>query len=690
MKPRTPPEIEPSGNPLLEPWPGPHGGVPPWDVVRPDLFPEAFEQAIALQRREIESIGSASSSPDFENTIVALERCGRVLDRVRVLFGVMVENMNTPEYQALDREWSPRLAAAADEITFNGALFARIDAIHARCHASSLSAEQIRLVGRLHDDFVRSGARLTPERKSRLGIINQELAVLFADFAARVLADEETWVELRGAEELVGLPQSQIDFARAAAIERGLPDSWIILNTRSSVDPFLEASARRDLREKVWRAFKNRGDNDDAHDTKALIGPIVRLRAERALLLGYASHAHWCMSDTMAGDPVRAMALMMRVWPAAVARVREEVQDMQAIVDRDGDGIIIEPWDYLFYAEKVREERFSLDQDAIRPYFELNRMIDAAFWAAGRLFDLVFTEMTGRVPVFHPDVRVWEVTDGATGNHVGLFYGDNFARPGKRSGAWAEIYRSREDVDGLRTPITSNNNNFLEGAPGGAALISLDDVRTLFHEFGHSLHLLLSEVTYPGLGATPRDFVEVPSQLNEYWALVRPVLDRFARHYETGDPMPQSLIDRILSANTFNQGYATVEYLAGALLDMELHQRPEGIDDPAAFEREALERIGMPREVALRHRLPHFSHLFGSDFYSAGYYSYLWSEVMDADARGAFEEAGDPFDRDTADRLRRFLLAPGNSTDRAEAYRQFRGRDPDPAALLAGRGLPTG
>lgn len=674
-------------NPLLAPWSGPHGGVPPWDVVRPHLFPDAFERGMELQRAEIAAIVNDTSLPTFENTIVALERVGKALDRVQALFGVMVENMSTPEYQALDRDWSPKLAAASDEITFNRALFARIAAVYDGRHGSSLSDEQIRLVEHVYDAFVRRGAKLTNGEQARLGRINQELATLFADFSARILADENTWVAIGREADLAGLSQAQIDSARAAAVERGLPDAWVIVNTRSSVDPFLASSMRRDLREKVWRAFKNRGDNGDDRDTKNIITTMVRLRAERAQLLGYPSHAHWRLSDTMARDPVQAQALMLRVWPAAVARVREEVRDMQQVADREGAGITIEPWDYLFYAEKVRKARYDIDQNDIRPYFELSRMIEAAFWAAGELFGIAFHEITGTVPVFHPDVRVWDVTDSATGRRIGLFYGDYFARPGKRSGAWAEIYRWREGIDDVVTPIASNNNNFIQGAAGEPTLVSLDDVRTLFHEFGHALHTLLSEVTYPSLGPTPRDFVEVPSQLNEYWALVRPVLDRFARHHRTDEPISQELVDRIHAAETFNQGYATVEFLACALVDMELHLLPHGIDDVSAFECDALARIDMPREVALRHRLPNFSHLFGSDFYSAGYYSYLWSEVMDADARHAFEEAGDPFHRPTAERLRRELLAPGNSTDRAEAYRRFRGRDPEPDALLKGRGL---
>lgn len=674
---------------LSRPWPGPWGGVPPWDDVRPALFPPAFERGIAELRAGIAAITRNGDPADFENTILALERTGRTLDRTQVLFGVMVENSNTSEYQALDLEWSPRLAAAGDEVVFNRPLFARIAQVYEGRHDAGLDPEQTRLVELVHDRFVRAGARLEPADQARLGAINQELAGLFAGFSARVLADENTWVLLTDERDLAGLPASFVTSARAAAAERGIAHGWAIVNTRSSVEPFLTWSHRRDLRERVWRAFKSRGANGNAHDTRRLITRIVKLRAERARLLGYPSHAHWRMAETMAGTPDRAIALMQRVWTAAVARVREEVRDMQALADAEGAGIVIEPWDYLYYAEKVRRARFDVDHNAVRPYFTLERMLEAAFWVAEQLFGLRFTENTGAVPVFHPDVRTWEVTDGATGAHVGLFYFDPFARPGKRSGAWATAYRRREGFDGVRTPIAANSCNFIKGAPGEPTLLSLDDVRTLFHEFGHALHTLLSDVTYPSLAPTPRDFVEVPSQLFEYWAGVRPVLDRFARHCRTGDPMPQELLDRIVAAETFNQGYATVEYLACALIDMDLHLRPDGIDDADAFEREALERIGMPREVTPRHRLPHFSHLFGSDAYSAGYYSYIWAEVMVADARQAFEEAGDPFDAPTAGRLRRYLLAPGNSTDRAEAYRLFRGRDPEPEALLRLRGLTT-
>jgi peptidyl-dipeptidase Dcp len=476
---------------------------------------------------------------------------------------------------------------------------------------------------------------------------------------------------------------------KAAAVERKLPDAWVVVNTRSSVDPFLGSSTRRDLREKVWKAFKDRGDNGGANDTNALVANIVGLRQARAKLLGFPTHAHWRMVNTMAVDPAKADALMKRVWPAAVARVRQEVADMQQLARKTVKTLTIEPWDYLFYAEKVRQQKYALDQDALKPYFELNNMIAASFYMAEQLYGLAFKEISGTVPVFHPDVRVWEVSDKATGAYRGLFYGDYFARAGKRSGAWASGYQGRETFTGAtRTPITSNNNNFVKGAPGEPVLISLDDAQTLFHEFGHALHGLLSEVHYPGLAGTPRDFVEYPSQVHEMWVLTRPILDKFGRHYKTGQPMPQALIQKVEASRRFNQGYATVEYLSSALVDMALHTTTGPIDADA-FERDTLAALGAPREVVMRHRLPQFLHLFSSDAYSAGYYSYLWSEVMDADTRQAFAEAKDVFDPATAARLRQFILAPGNSTDRLEAYRSFRGRDPDVKALLEKRGFPT-
>ena len=680
-------ETSPSANPLTRPWTGPYGGVPPWDLAKPELFPGAFEAAIAEQRGEIAAIAADPNPPSFDNTIAAMERSGQMLDRLNRLFGVVRQNVSTPQIQALDREWQPKLAAAEDAIVFNPGLFKRIDAVYRSLPAAALAPDQKRLVERTYDSYVRRGARLNDAEKARLSAINQQLAALFSEFRAKVLEDENTWTVLDRDADLAGLPDSLVSAAKTAAGERGLAGKWAIVNTRSSVDPFLTFSTRRDLRERVWKKFKSRGDNGDQNDTKATIAGIVKLRAERAKLLDFPSHAHWRMSDTMALDPKAAQGLMMRVWPAAAARVKEEVADMQAIAAKEGAAITIEPWDYLFYAEKVRKARYDLDQAQLKPYFELNNMVAAAFWSAEERYDVRFTEITGKVPVFHPDVRVFEVTDVPSGAHRGLFYLDNFARAGKRSGAWASTYRTQHTLAKAVATISSNNNNFVKAAAGEPVLISLDDATTLFHEFGHALHSLLQDITYPGLSTTPRDFVEYPSQVNEHWLLTREVLDKHARHYQTGQPMPQALVDRVKQSEKFNQGYATVEYLAAAILDMELHTRTDGAVDVTTFERDQLARIGMPREIALRHRLPHFDHLFGSDAYSAGYYSYLWSDVMAADTWQAFVEAG-PWDKALAARMRTHILSNGNTSDRAEAYRQFRGRDPDVKALLAKRGFP--
>jgi peptidyl-dipeptidase Dcp len=683
-------KVQADKDPMLASWGGPYQGVPPWDQVRAAAFPPAFTTGIALRAAEVTAIAEQSEAPSFDNTLGALQNAGRHMDRAETLFSVLSGNLNTPDVQAVDKDWSPKIAAAEDEITFNAKLFARIAAVHAGMQTSGLNAEQQRLVQLTYDRFVQAGAKLSPEQKQQLGKINQELASLFTDFRKKVLADEDTWVLLAKPGDLAGLPSELRAAYKAAADERKLPGKWAVVNTRSSVDPFLTSSSRRDLREKVWKAFKNRGDNGGDNDTKTTLASIVKLRAERATLLGYPSHAHWRMVNTMAVDPKKAEELMLRVWPAAVARVKEEVADMQKLAAKEGTRLTIEPWDYLYYAEKVRKARYDLDQDQLKPYFELGNMISAAFWMADQLYGLTFLEITGKVPGFHPDVRVWEVKDKPTGAFVGLFYGDYFARSGKRSGAWASTYQSRESFTGkVFTTITSNNNNFVRGAPGQPVLISLDDAQTLFHEFGHALHSLLSEVTYPGLASTPRDFVEYPSQVHELWVLTRPVLDRFALHYKTRKPMPQKLIDKVDASKKFNQGYVTVEYLSSAILDMTMHTTPGGTIDAASFERDTLARIGAPREVAMRHRLPQFLHLFSSDSYSAGYYSYLWSEVMDADTREAFAEAGNVFDPATAAKLRRYILAPGNSTDRGQAYREFRGRDPQVNALLKKRGFPV-
>lgn len=677
-----------SANPLLADWTGPYAGVPAFDRVRPEHFPAALEAGIAQQRQEIAAIVNHRAAPTFQNIVEPLERSGRGLGRTLAVFGVMTGNMTTPEYQALQREWGPKLSAASDEIVLNPQLFQRVKAVYDSRTRSGLSAEQQRVVTRLYESMVRRGANLNDAQKQQLSAYNQELARLFASFSEKVLADEGTHIAVSEA-DLAGVPADVKAAAAAAAREKNLPaGQFAIINTRSAVDPVLTFADNRALRQRVYEAFVNRGDNGDANDTNQVIANITKVRADRAKLLGYPTHAHWRMQDTMAGTPDRAMDLMNRVWPAATARVREEVAEQQQLARRLGHNITVEPWDYRYYMEKIRKERYNLSQEELKPYFELNNMTRGMFHMANRLYGLSFREITGQVPVWHPDVKAYEVT--REGQVVGVFYTDNFARTGKRSGAWATTYRSRSGLTGDRIVLGSNNNNFAKPEAGQPALISLDDAETLFHEFGHAIHYFLSDVRYPSLGGTPRDFVEYPSQVHENWVLTPEILNEFAKHYRTNQPMPQELVERIQRSSTFNQGFATVEYLSSALVDMAMHTQPTGVTDPDAFERETLTRLGMPRELVMRHRLPQFNHLFSSDAYSAGYYSYLWSETMDADTWAAFEETGNVWDPATARRFADTLLSTGNVTDRAEAYRLFRGRDPDVDALLRKRGFPTG
>ena len=683
----TPLSPQLQANPATAEWTGKYGGVPPFDKVKPEHIRTGFDLALAQRRQDMDRIANNPAPPTFENTIAAFELAGKPYDRLSALHGIYTSSVNDAAMQAVEKELAPKFAAATDEVLLNEALFRRVKAVYD--NRAGLNPEQQRLTWRTYTAFERAGAKLTEQQKVRLKAINQELATLYADFSQKVLADENTWIVIDSQADLAGLPQAVVDSMATAAKEKGVAGKWIVVNTRSSVDPFLTYSSNRALREKVWRAFKNRGDNGDKNDTNATIAKIVPLRAERAHLLGYPTYAAWKLSDKMAKTPENAMKLMETVWRPTTARIKEEVADMQAIAAKEGASITIEPWDYLYYAEKVRKAKYDLDQNELKPYFELTKMIDASQWMANRLYGLNFKEITGQVPTFHPDVRVWEVHDGQ--KLIGLFYADEFAREGKRSGAWENAYRSQSNYKGRVLPIVSNNNNFVKGAPGEPVLISLDDAETLFHEFGHAIHDLVSNVTYESLSGTntSTDFVEFPSQVHENWVLAPETLDKFARHYKTGAPMPKALIDKIEAAKTFNQGFATVEYLSSALVDMKLHMDPAGVVDPDKVERETLAELGMPKEMVMRHRLPQFNHLFSSDAYSAGYYSYLWSETMDADTWAAFEATGNPFDRATADRFRTALLSTGNETDRAEAYRAFRGRDPDVTALLKRRGFPV-
>ncbi len=682
----------PPANPLLAPWSGPYGGVPPFDRARPDQLKPALEAGMAEQLAEIERIAADPAPPTFDNTIAAMERSGRTLDRVSTVYGIFSSTLNDEAVQAVEREMAPKLAAFEDRITQNEALFKRIAAVYETRGSSGLTPEQQRLTWLYYTNFVRAGAKLDAASKQRLSAINQELAGLYTRFGQNVLKDEnEQQLVLAQEADLAGLPESTRAGAAQVAEARGLKGQWVIANTRSSVEPFLTYSQRRDLREKVWRMFVNRGDDGGATDNNAIIAEILRLRAERAKLLGYETHAHWRLENAMAKNPERAMALMEAVWTPAVARVREEVADMQAIADKEGAGIRIEPWDYRYYAEKVRKAKYDLDETEITPYMQLENLREGMFYMAKELFGFHFKPVDpARVPVYHPDVRVWEVTD-PKGGLVGLWYFDPYARKGKRSGAWMNAYRPQERFDGEIRTIVSNNSNFVKGKPGEPVLISWKDAETLFHEFGHALHGLSSNVNYPSVSGTrvARDYVEFPSQVLEHWLATPEILNRYALHYQTGKPIPAELVEKIKRADTFNQGFDTVEYLSSALIDMKLHLAGAQKIDADRFERETLTALGMPSEIVMRHRTPQFMHVFSGDGYSAGYYSYLWSDTLTADAWEAFTEAGGPWDQAVARRLRENVFAVGNTIDPADGYRAFRGRDAGIDALMRKRGFPV-
>ncbi len=677
-------------NPLLAPWSGPYGGVPPFDKVKVEQFKPALETAMTEALAEIDKVANDPAPPTFENTIVGLERSGRVLDRVSNIFGIYSSTMSTPDFQKVEEEMAPKLAAFSDQITQNEKLFKRIAAVYDAREKGTLTPEQKRLVWLDYTNFVRAGAKLDAAAKKRMSEINQRLASLYTKFSQNLLADETDYVLFLDKEsDLAGLPDSLRSAAAAAAEQRGQKGKWAITNTRSSMEPFLTYSDRRDLREKVWKTYYSRGDHGDADDNKAIITEILKLRAERAKLLGFQTHAHWRLENTMARTPERAMQLMEAVWKPAVARVREEVADMQAIADKEGAKIKIEPWDYRYYAEKVRKAKYDLDQNEVKPYLQLEKLREGMFWVAGQLFGFQFTPVTD-VPVYQPDMRVYKVTDPA-GKQVGLWYFDPYARPGKQSGAWMNAYRNQERFEKDITTIVSNNTNFVKGKPGEPILISWDDATALFHEFGHALHGLSSNVTYPSLSGTAvaRDYVEFPSQLVEHWLSTPEVLNKFALHYQTGQPMPAALLQKIEKASRFNQGFATVEYLASALVDMKLHLAGDQTIDPDKFEKDTLAALGMPSEIVMRHRTPQFGHVFSGDGYSAGYYSYIWSDTLSADAWEAFTSAGGPYDKVVAKRLRDDIFSIGNTVDPAEAYKKFRGREPGIAALMRKRGFPV-
>lgn len=677
---------ETNANPLLSRWPAAFR-IPPFERIEPKHFKPALNAAFRTHREEIKAIAANPGKPTFANTILALEKSGEDLSRVAGVFFNLEATDSTPEMQAIAREMSPRFAAHETQIHLDQKLFKRIDDLYERRASLKLTDEQLRVLERHHLAFVRAGARLSSTAKARVKEINARLASLVTQFRQNVLKDEQSWhLVLEGDSDLAGLPETLRAAAQQAAKERGLEGKHVITLARSSVEGFLIFSARRDLREQAFKAWTERGANGGETDNRAILAEAVQLRNEHARLMGFKSFADFSLDDTMAKTPQKVRELLEAVWPRAVARAAEEREALVAQARREGGNFEFAAWDWRYYAEKVRKARYDLNESELRPYLQLDNMIDAAFSCAKRLFGLSFRELKD-VPRYHPEVRVFEVT-GRDGAHVGVFMGDYFARPEKQSGAWMSHFRHQHGIGKRQSPIVVNVLNFAKGRAGEPSLLSFDDARTLFHEFGHALHGLLSNVTYPSISGTSvsRDFVELPSQLYEHWLSTPEVLEEFAIHYKTGKPIPEKLRKRMEAARNFNQGFATVEYTACAMVDMALYAEPAKASiDVDRFEADTLARLGMPREIAMRHRLPHFMHIMGG--YSAGYYSYLWSEVMDADAFSAFEETGNVFDPKTAHRLREFIYSAGNRRDPHDAYIAFRGRPPKIDGLLKKRGL---
>jgi len=671
---------------LLADWTGAFA-LPPFAAIKPEHFRPAFDHALAAHRSEIDAIATNASAPSFDNTILALEKSGRALDRVANVFFVLTGADTSDEIEAIEREISPLLARHNNALYLNRALYSRIAVLDKKRDALGLDAEQARVLERYHTRFVRAGAGVDQQGQDRLAAINERLASLGTQFSQNVLADEKSFVMALEESDLAGLPDFARTAARTAAEERSLAGKYAITLARSSVETFLQFSSRRDLREKAFQAWIRRGENGGATDNRALIAEMVALRDERAKLLGFANFADYRLDDQMAKTPAAARELLDNVWARARGKAAAERDALQAMIAEEGGNFALAPWDWRYYTEKLRKARYDLDEAEIKPYFQLDKMIEAAFETARRLFGLTFTPAAA--PLYHPDARAWDVTD-AQGRHLALFIGDYFARSSKHSGAWMTSLRDQEKLIGDIRPVILNVCNFSKPAAGEPALLSFDDARTLFHEFGHALHGMLSNVTYPLLAGTavPSDFVELPSQLYEHWLEVPGLLQQYARHAVTGQPIPQALLDRLLATRTFNQGFATVEYTSCALVDLDLHSTPDvAALDVAEFERKDLERIAMPAEIVMRHRLPHFQHLFSGGGYAAGYYSYMWSEVLDADAFAAFEETGDAFDPQMAKRLREFIYSAGNLRDPVDAYKSFRGRLPTVDALLKKRGL---
>ncbi|AXT19587.1 M3 family peptidase [Flavobacteriaceae bacterium AU392] len=678
-------------NILLQEWTGPYGGIPAFDKMNVADVTGAMEEGMALNLADIDKITNNPDTPTFENTIEEMERAGAELNRAFTYYGILGSNMNSPEFRKIQGELAPKLSDFNSKISQNEALFKRIKTVYENSLQNPLEEDQQRVVELIYNGLTLNGAELDSEKKARYAAINKELSTLYTNFSNNVLHDEENYVTYLTAEQLDGLPGSYIKSAAKIASDKGQEGKYAVTNTRSSMDPFLTYSTERELRKQVWTNYYSRADNGDEYDNNKIIAEILKLRKERVGLLGHSNYAEWRLQDRMAKTPENALELMNAVWPAAISRVKEEVADMQAVANANGDNITIEPWDYRFYAEKVRKKKYDLDSDEVKQYLQLDKLTEAMFYVAGRLFNFNFKSVPeGSVPVFHEDVKVWEVTDKDSGEHIGLWYLDPYARTGKRSGAWATTYRSHTTFDGKKTVLASNNSNFVKPAPGEAVLVSWDDANTFFHEFGHALHFFSANIKYPTLNGGVRDYTEFQSQLLERWLSTDEVINQFLVHNKTGEVIPSELVAKIKNAATFNQGFGTTEYLASALMDMKFHLADPTNIDVDAFEKKTLAELNMPKELVMRHRTPHFSHVFAGEGYATAYYGYMWADVLTSDAAEAFKEApGGFYDKEVATKLVKYLFAPRNAMDPAEAYRLFRGRDAKIEALMRDRGFPV-
>jgi peptidyl-dipeptidase Dcp len=668
-------------------WSGPHG-LPEFDQIADGDFVAAFDAAMAAHNAEIAAIAANDDDATLANTLEALELAGDALSRVSSIFWLKAGAHTNAAIQELEREISPKISRHFSAIGMNKALFARMDALYQKRDAMALDGETKRVLEKSWKGFVRSGAKLETEAQARLADINSALALNGARFGQNVLADEKSWtLFVENGQDLAGLPDALVNSMKQAAAEAGRAEGHAVTLSRSIVEPFLTYAPNRSQREQAFRAWSLRGENGGETDNRALVADTLALRAQKARLLGYESYAAYKLDDTMAKTPDAVNGLLTDVWERALPRAARETSELQALAQADGQNHEIMPWDWRYYAEKLRTQKYDFNESELKPYLELGRMIDAAFQVAQRLFGLQFEELKN-MPVWHADVRVFSVKD-ADGRPVGLFLGDYFARPSKRSGAWMSDLQSQYTLGKGSTPIIYNVMNFAKPPQGEPALLSFDDARTLFHEFGHALHGMLSNVKWPSISGTSvsRDFVELPSQLYEHWLTTREVLSEYARHYNTGEPMPGELIDKLTAARTFNAGFQTIEFTASAIVDMDAHKDGSAAKDPMAAEANVLARLSMPQGIIMRHRTPHFAHVYSGDGYSAGYYSYMWSEVLDADAFNAFEERGNPFDSETAAKLKQFIYSSGGSMDPEDAYVAFRGRMPKTDPMLKKRGL---